>query len=109
MFFLLRKKKPFNGFMISMYFILYGAVRFILEYFRQPDTGIGFPIKFVDIDNPIYRLITPWNFSTGQILCFLMIVGGVISLFAFRKYQNMKNAIETAQPIDMKKLKKKIK
>lgn len=108
-FFLLRKKKPFNGFVISMYFILYGAVRFVLEYFRQPDTGIGFPIKFVDIDNPIYRLITPWNFTTGQILCFLMIAGGTLSLFIFKKFHDMKKAEISTEPPDMKKLKKRIK
>jgi phosphatidylglycerol:prolipoprotein diacylglycerol transferase len=108
-FFLLRKKKPFNGFLISMYFILYGSVRFVLEYFRQPDFGIGFPIKFVDVDNPIYRLITPWNFTTGQILCSLMIIGGFASLIIFKKISDTKKAEETKEPLDMKKLKKKIK
>jgi phosphatidylglycerol---prolipoprotein diacylglyceryl transferase len=109
MFFLLRKKKPFNGFMVGSYFILYGIIRFFLEYLRQPDFGIGFPIKFIDVDNPIYRFITPWNFTTGQILCFLMIVGGTISLLAFKKFHDYKLSSDTPQKLDMKKLKKKIK
>lgn len=109
LFFFLRKRKPFNGFMISAYFTLYGMVRFVLEYFRQPDEDMGFPIKFVDVENPVYRFITPLNFSTGQILCFLMIVGGLVSAFAFYKYGKMKLVEATPEKIDMKKLKKKIK
>ena len=109
MWFLLRKKKPFNGFLLGMYVILYGTVRFVLEYFRQPDAGIDFPIKFVDVPNPIYRFITPFNFSTGQILCFLMILGGTISLILFSKYNKFKMSVPTQQKIDMKKLQKRIK
>jgi len=65
------------------------------------------PIKFVDVDNPIYRLITPWNFSTGQILCFIMIIGGIICLAAFKKYTDSLKIEDKPHNIDMKKLKKK--
>ena len=52
-----------RGSMLSFYLIGYGTVRFFIEYFRQPDAHIGF-IWF--------------SFSMGQILCGLMIVGGIL-------------------------------
>ena len=63
----------------------YGLIRFFIEYARQPDQGIDFPIRLVGEDNPGYRFLTPWNFTTGQILCSLMIAaarrvpGGVLA------------------------------
>ncbi|OQY39525.1 MAG: prolipoprotein diacylglyceryl transferase, partial [Spirochaetaceae bacterium 4572_7] len=36
MWFILRKIKPFKGFMLSMYLVLFGFFRFCVEYFRQP-------------------------------------------------------------------------
>ena len=81
--FVARKHKPFKGFIIGVYMIGYGLVRFFIEYFREPDIDIGFPIKFVHIDNPTYLFLTPWNFTTGQILNAIMVLGGGICLLAF--------------------------
>jgi phosphatidylglycerol:prolipoprotein diacylglycerol transferase len=83
--FVLRRRKPFKGFLVAVYMIGYGLIRFLIEYVRQPDQGIDFPIKLVDVDNPGYRLLTPWNFTTGQILNFLMIAGGVLCLALFAR------------------------
>jgi phosphatidylglycerol:prolipoprotein diacylglycerol transferase len=60
-----RNRKPFKGFLIGLYFLGYGLIRFILEYFREPDAHLGFPLL---------------NFTTGQILCFFMIVFGIVWL-----------------------------
>ncbi|MCL2044161.1 MAG: prolipoprotein diacylglyceryl transferase [Treponema sp.] len=57
-----RNRKPFKGFLLGLYFLGYGLFRFFIEYFREPDAGLGFPLL---------------NFTTGQILCFLMIVFGI--------------------------------
>ncbi len=81
--FLLRKRRPFKGFMIACYIIGYGIIRFFIEYTREPDTGIGYPIMLVPLENPVIQF-TPFNFTTGQILCFLMIVAGLVCLFVFR-------------------------
>ena len=81
--FVLRKRKPFPGFMMGAYVIGYGFIRFFIEYVREPDIGIGYPIRFVPIENPAYQF-TLWNFTTGQILCFLMIAGGILSLLLLR-------------------------
>ena len=54
-------KKP-RGAMLAFYVIGYGTVRFFIEFFRQPDAHIGFVVL---------------SFSMGQILCVLMIAGGI--------------------------------
>lgn len=80
-----RKRRPFKGFSIAVYMIGYGVVRFFIEYARQPDRGIDFPIKLVAGENPGYVFLSPWAFTTGQILCLLMILGGVVAFYLFRR------------------------
>ena len=111
MWFILRKIKAFKGFLISCYIIGYGIIRFFIEYIREPDIGIGYPIQFVHLDNPIYQF-SPWNFTTGQILNFIMIAGGVIALFIFKAVADKEKRAETVQNKDRlsaRKLKKRIK
>lgn len=85
----LRKKKPFDGFISSLYLIGYGFFRFIIEYFRMPDEDMGFKLgdKMADINNNVSLL----NISTGQILCFIMIVGG-IGLMIFSYFYSKKKS-----------------
>lgn len=59
-----------KNFLFQLWLILYGFIRFILEFFRQPDAHLGFI----------------WlNFSMGQILSFLMIVLGFILILLAKK------------------------
>ena len=73
---LCRKHKKFDGMLSCMYTGGYGLVRFFIEYFREPDADLGFRIG--DKSANIYENASLTNFSTGQILCFLMIVGSII-------------------------------
>ncbi|MFA6937629.1 MAG: prolipoprotein diacylglyceryl transferase [Treponema sp.] len=75
----LRKHKPFDGFFTGFYTIGYGTVRFIIEYFREPDTDLGYRISPTG-DTVIYENTSLLNISTGQILCFLMILAGIAIL-----------------------------
>ena len=68
---LLRKRSPFNGFLISLYLIGYGTVRFFIEFVRQPDTQLGF-------------ILGP--FTMGQLLCFSMILGGSVVFLMKKKF-----------------------
>lgn len=68
----LRKKKPFNGFMTCAYIFGYGLVRFIIEYFREPDIDIGY--RFGDKSASLALNTSLTNISTGQVLCFGMMV-----------------------------------
>lgn len=75
--FVFRKKKPFNGFISALYLIGYGLARFVIEYFREPDVDIGYRITASGQPAPTYLNQSLLNLSTGQILCALMIAGGI--------------------------------
>lgn len=62
-----RKIKLPKGAMIALYLVGYGLVRFIVEFFREPDTHLGFVFL---------------SLSMGQLLCALMIIIGVL-LYAY--------------------------
>ena len=68
-----RNRKPFKGFLVGLYFLGYGLFRFIIEYFREPDADLG------------YRFA---NFTTGQILCFFMILFGIVWLLIASRLPN---------------------
>ena len=75
---LLRGRKPFKGFIIGAYMVGYGAFRFAIEYFREPDADLGYRIQLVRDGVPPALYSSPFNFSTGQVLSALMIVGGIV-------------------------------
>lgn len=86
----LRKKKPFDGFMSAFYIVGYGFARFIIEYFRMPDEDMGFKLGNTT-SAPLDRDVSLYNISTGQILCFLMIVFGIgFGIFCYKKYKKNK-------------------
>ncbi|MBP5696301.1 MAG: prolipoprotein diacylglyceryl transferase [Treponema sp.] len=72
-----RKHKPFDGFLTALYTISYGFVRFIIEYFREPDSDLGYRIS-KDGSKILYRNTSLLNLSTGQVFCALMILGGLV-------------------------------
>ncbi|WP_443737635.1 prolipoprotein diacylglyceryl transferase [Treponema sp.] len=79
----LRKKKPFDGFSGAIYTIGYGIFRFFIEYFREPDSDIGYRIAS-DTNAPLYLNTSLFNISTGQILCLLMVLGGIsLAIFSY--------------------------
>jgi len=75
-----RNRKPFKGFLIGLYFLGYGFFRFIIEYFREPDSDLGYRIEFVKTTLPTAYVHPIFSFSTGQVLCFWMIVFGIVWL-----------------------------
>ena len=81
--FIVRKRKKFEGAVTAWYLIGYGTFRFIIEYFREPDEGLDFPILLGD-PSPNYIFSSLFNFTTGQIFCFAMILSGILCLFFFR-------------------------
>ncbi|NCX10130.1 MAG: prolipoprotein diacylglyceryl transferase, partial [Proteobacteria bacterium] len=67
----INKLTKIHGVVCSSFLILYGSIRFFIEFYRQPDSHIGY--IFFD------------SLSMGQILCVPMIVIGFIMLFFSRK------------------------
>lgn len=87
---LLRKHKKWDGMLSAIYMTGYGFVRFFIEYFREPDADIGYRIA-KDSSAPIYTNTSLLNISTGQILCFIMIIGGIalgIGTYIYSKKKN---------------------
>ncbi len=96
---LLRKHKPFDGFLGTMYAVGYGFVRFIIEYFREPDADLGFRISKSGND-AIYKNTSLLDISTGQIFCFVMIFGGLIlmlCLYFWDKHKKNKATVSEAK------------
>ena len=59
----LRNRRPFDGYLVSLYLIGYGVARFFIEFVREPDAQLG--------------LI--WGpFTMGQALCAAMIAAGLV-------------------------------
>jgi phosphatidylglycerol:prolipoprotein diacylglycerol transferase len=83
--FLFRPQRWFKGCAMGSYIIGYGFIRFIIEYFREPDADIGYVIKWGDPFASIHKFSTLFNFSMGQILCFLMMLGGGFFIWFYRK------------------------
>lgn len=61
-----RKNEKLKNHLLELFFILYGIIRFCLEFFRQPDAHLGFIFS---------------NLSMGQVLCLAMVVVGVVLYF----------------------------
>jgi phosphatidylglycerol:prolipoprotein diacylglycerol transferase len=68
---------------MAIYIMGYGFFRFLIEYVREPDADLGFPIQLVTLDNPQIQF-SPWNLTTGQILNLIMILVGVLCYLFFR-------------------------
>jgi phosphatidylglycerol:prolipoprotein diacylglycerol transferase len=85
-----RNRKPFKGFLVGLYFLGYGLFRFFIEYFREPDKHLGYRIElFGKTLQSEYAYSHPlFSFSTGQILCFFMILFGIFWLFAVSRLPN---------------------
>jgi phosphatidylglycerol:prolipoprotein diacylglycerol transferase len=78
--FIFRKRKPFNGFLTGVYTIGYGLLRFFIEYFREPDTYLGYRFAATGAGAKTYLNESYFNLSTGQIFCLGMIALGTVFL-----------------------------
>ena len=66
----IRNKKLPNGFLFWSFITMYAGLRFIAEFFREPDPQLGFII---------------FNLTMGQILSFAMFFIGIYFLFRLKK------------------------
>ena len=83
------KNRP-DGFITALYPICYGVVRFVIEYFREPDIDLGYRFS-VQKGAHTYMNTSLLNLSTGQILCALMILFGIgLMIFSFFSYRHHK-------------------
>ncbi|MBT4963689.1 MAG: prolipoprotein diacylglyceryl transferase [Francisellaceae bacterium] len=66
---IVRKKTNITGIVSATFLIGYGVTRFIAEYFREPDYGIGFVID---------------GLTMGQLLSLPMVIIGLLLAFNFK-------------------------
>ncbi len=59
----LKDRRLPDGSLLALFLFFYGVFRFVVEFFREPDAQLGF-------------ILGP--FTMGQVLCTLMMVGGVL-------------------------------
>ena len=72
------KKHLAHGTIFGAYLTGYGLIRFIIEYFRQPDANIGYVLQLGrEKSDNIALFSSVLDISKGQVFCFLMIVGGI--------------------------------
>jgi phosphatidylglycerol:prolipoprotein diacylglycerol transferase len=83
---------------MGAYFLGYGIFRFFIEYFRTPDEDLGYRIELVRTNVPPSLFSSFFNFSTGQILCFLMIAGSLIWLWAASRMADAAPLVFEAEP-----------
>jgi len=100
--FVLKDRKPFKGFMIGAYLIGYGIVRFVIEYFRNPDKGLDFIVVFQPGYSTSQLEIPLLNFSMGQILCALMILAGGLTLWGLKTYHAKQSLLAKATDLTPK-------
>jgi phosphatidylglycerol:prolipoprotein diacylglycerol transferase len=105
--FIVKNRKPYKGFVAACYILGYGVFRFFIEYTREPDWGIGYPITLVHLENPVIQF-SPFNFTTGQILCALMIVGALIFMLILRTRARTPGELPDSTPPSGRKLRKKL-
>lgn len=94
--FVIRKQynRKYPGYILSWYLIGYGFVRFCIEYFREPDSNLGFIIQLNDNFNNPALLQSYFNISMGQIFCLLMILAGVLLAIIMKKYSKKQEKVK---------------
>ena len=78
--FIFRKRKPYDGFIVGFYVIAYGVVRFIVDYFRMPISASDFAVRLADTGLPVHFVQSPLNLIPSQFYSLAMIVGGALFL-----------------------------
>ena len=87
MWFVIRPKRgryPY-GFALAAYLMLYGAIRFVIEYFRAPDANLGYIIAWGKESDNIALFQSLFNISMGQLFCLAMIAAGLVLYLVVRK------------------------
>lgn len=92
-----RKEKIPSGTIFGSYILGYGLFRFFIEYFRQPDSDIGYVLSFGKKSENIYLFESMGNISKGQVFCFIMVLIGIAVIVASFILDKKRRKIENDQ------------
>lgn len=98
-----------RGVATGSYLFGYGIIRFFLEYLREPDADIGFIISLTATPGQTYFLTSVLNFTTGQLLCSLMMIAGIIMIVIGMKKGDASPPAGLPERSGNRKIRKKIK
>jgi phosphatidylglycerol:prolipoprotein diacylglycerol transferase len=79
-----RERQPY-GFALSAYLMLYGFIRFVIEYFRAPDENLGYILAWGKESDNISLFQSFFNISMGQLFCLAMMIAGLALYLVLRK------------------------
>ena len=85
--FIVKPKIPWKGFATGAWMIGYGFVRFFIEYVREPDEQLGYIVSLTNSNASTHYFSSFWNFSMGQLLCFLMILAGIATILVTKRFR----------------------
>lgn len=96
--FVVRRFKKQDGQVFGSYVFGYGFFRFFIEYFREPDANLGYLINFTGKEFSRWDLA--WRhplgaISMGQILCFIMMLVGLMLILVPSLFNRRKERLET--------------
>ena len=97
---LTRHKQLIPGTATAIYLAGYAIARFVSEYFRQPDLQLGFVLKLGPQDNPVQLLLSPLNFTLGQVLSLVMLAVAALVYFRARARYASRPVFEQLEPVD---------
>ncbi len=75
----IHRRQKFYGVVSAVFLLGYGVFRFIVEFFREPDSQLGYYLGY---------------FTMGQILCFIMILFS-FAVLRYAKYKNIPNPLQS--------------
>ncbi|MDD2404863.1 MAG: prolipoprotein diacylglyceryl transferase [Sphaerochaetaceae bacterium] len=104
--FVFKRIKKHDGFLLAWYLIGYGFFRFVIEYVREPDANLGFIIQLGDKTAPIALFESFLNISMGQLFCLLMIIVGIVLLY-YTKARGIRLEVKRMAKMNRGKKKKK--
>ena len=94
--FLVRKRKPYDGFIVGLYVVIYGVMRFVVDYFRMPISATDFTIRLSG-DLPVHFVQSPLNLIPSQFYSLAMIVGGTVFLVIAARLNQRRLSAEALQ------------
>jgi phosphatidylglycerol:prolipoprotein diacylglycerol transferase len=100
MWLVLRNRHLFRGALLGIYVIGYAAIRFVLEYFRQPDPGMDFVVRLSSRPNPPELFVSPLNLTMGQVLSLIMLAAGAVFLWIMYRRHTRRPTVQTLEPED---------
>ncbi|MFY7994041.1 MAG: prolipoprotein diacylglyceryl transferase [Bacteriovoracaceae bacterium] len=77
--FWIHRRQKFYGVVSSVFLLGYGFFRFTAEFFREPDSQLGYYFEY---------------FTMGQILCFMMMAVS-FGILKYAKFKNIKNPLQS--------------